>query len=336
MAEIEQEKDQVSFQEDPERYCQIIYAEALKRQDDLRDINQENRTFFEGRDKQLETRAANTKVRRSTLFIHELTPAIETRVGEVLARLKEHDNPLFTRPTDPRATPAQKDEAQFIGHTIHQQMRNCGYMTDTFSEHITAAEIYRSPAALKVFWSTQTKRVPFVVRPGDPLSPVKFRLVPTGRPTVQYLWPEEFLYEPLTSLFQDDSTYSIHAMWLPYHELMARAVEFGYDTELIKKYRDEAEQTEPTETKHRDSQRDEVAEDQGVPIDRGYRDGKYLLTENYIVTYTQTGLEIMNLVVMVGNKYKIKEGRAPLRGLKHPFVVITANRLPGTLEASRP
>jgi hypothetical protein len=336
-------KKKVSHSEDKLRYCQLIYSEARKREQDLRDVNLENRMFFEGKDEILTKRKQNSRVERSSIFVHELTPAIETRIGEAISRLKENVPPLVAHPVVEDADDQQKEQAAWIATSIYEQMMQCGYMPGGFREHILAAEIQRSPAALKVYWEEETEKIPEVVkRPIQgklemffPLvfrREVVFRKESGGRPTAQYLWPEEFLYEPHISRFQRDSDYAIHAMWLRFEELMNRAKEFGYSITKINSIKEELQQIDTVGDTRQDSARDELAELQGIPIEPGYQDGKYLLCENYILNYDDSGNEHIDLVVTVGNKEIVYERRNYYRGLRYPFVLASANPMPGTLE----
>lgn len=334
-------KDGVDYNEDKLRYCQLIYAEARRREQDLRDTNIENRLFYEGRDAVLTRRKANTRVQRSSIFIHELTPAIDTRVGEAISRLKENQPaltayPLITDPSD-----EQKEQTSWIADTIYEQMTDCGYITNGFREHVTAAEIQRSPAALKVSWEEKTERIPEQVKFSLPGimgyffsgNRVSFRRERRGQPSTQYLWPEEFLYQPHISHFQNDSEHTLHALWLPFHELVSRAKIFGYDLKKIYGLKEELKQVDAVGDTKEGSARDDLAREQGFPIEPGYQDGRYLIVENYILTYDEAGDEHIDLVVTYGNQEIVFERRDYYKGLRFPFVLALANPMPGTLES---
>lgn len=342
---LDLEIDNISFEESPLKFCQHIYSESLNRYEDLEPINIENRLFYEGQDKNLDERKNNTRVVRSSIFIPLLTPAIDTRCGDVISRLEEREFPVRFTSSTKKPTDIEKDQADWIEKTITGQMRDCGYLTDIFKEHMLAAEMYRTPAAVKVGWENGTKRVAELSEPslfeqaralatGKQIKPkVRFVNKDIGRPYVEYLYPEEFLYQPYISMFQEDSTYAMHALWLPYNELEVRAKELNYDLDKIRQFRDDVNNTESSKSgESHESERDKVADEKEVPYDDGYRDGKFLLVENYILTYSDDGDEVIRLVVTVGNKHIVYNRKTPFQGIRFPFVTLVANRLPGTIE----
>lgn len=332
--ELDIKFDQISFEEDPLKFCQFIYAEALERHKTLQPINVENRLFYEGQDRVLDERRNNKRVIRSALFIPELTPAIDTRVGDIISKVEEREFPVTIRPHSQSATSEEKNSAAWIEYKIGTQMRDCGYLSDILKEHITAAEIYRSPSTIKVSWeNTYSKKAKLKLNPNPFGKPgVVFEdTYNGGRPYVEYLYPEEFLYQPYISIFERDSTYCMHVMWLPYHDLVARAKEQKYDLKKIEEYKDEIINHEGDKD-NKESERDEVADERDVPHDNGYRDEKFLLIENYIVTYKENGSESIKQVVTFGNKHIVKKRNAPERGIKFPFIPVVANKLPGTIE----
>ena len=335
-------KDGVDYNEDKLRYCQLIYAEARRREQDLREVNTENRLFFEGRDSVLTRRKSNSRVLRSSIFVHELTPAIDTRVGEAISRLKENQPAMVAYPLTTDPTDEQKEQASWIANTIYEQMIDCGYIPGGFREHVTAAEIQRSPAALKVSWEEKTERIPEVVKFSIPGiigylfgggDRVSFRRERTGQPVTQYLWPEEFLYQPHISRFQEDSEYVLHPLWLPFQELVSRAKMLGYDLKKIHRLKEELKSVDAVGDSKEGSARDDLAREQDLPIEPGYQDGKYLIVENYILTYDEAGDEYIDLVVTYGNQEIVFERKDYYKGLRFPFVVASANPMPGTLES---
>jgi len=334
-------KDGVDYQEDKLRYCQLIYAEARRREQDLRDVNTENRLFFEGRDSVLARRKSNSRVIRSSIFVHELTPAIDTRVGEAISRLKENQPALTAYPLADEPTDEQKEQASWISNRIYEQMIDCGYITAGFREHVTAAEIQRSPATVKVSWEEKMERIPQKVKFSIPGiigyflngDRVSFRRERIGQPTAQYLWPEEFLYQPHISRFQGDSEYALHPLWLPFQELVSRAKMLGYDLKKIYKGKEELKGADAIGDSKEGSARDDLAREQDLPIEPGYQDDKYLIVENYILTYDEAGDEHIDLVVTFANREIVFERRDYYKGLRFPFVLALANPMPGTLES---
>ena len=334
----------VSYEDDPTKFCQQIYEESSKRAEDLAPINEENRLFYEGIDDRLRTRGANTRVVRSNLFIHEMTPGIDTRISDVISRIDEEKEPLFVKPNFDELTPAQKDQKTFIERQLNIDLRESGYLTDVFREHVTAAEIYRSPSAVKVGWGRGHRMVPEAVIPTAeevadayamqrpiPTPKVKFVKKEISGPFVDWIPPDQFLYEPGRSDYYKTSRYSIHANWMTWDELFAEATTQDWDIEKIKRFKAETE-NEYSETGKKESHQEVIEAAKETPLRKGFKDNKVLVTENYISTYDPLGREKVNLAVMVGNKVLVRNKASIYMALKYPFVPIVANRLPGTIE----
>jgi len=340
MSEIKVQREQIDLDADPLKYCQCIYEESRKRQEDLAPVNEDNRLFFEGVDPALKKLGSDPKIERSNQFFQEIAPAVETIVGHAVAALKERDVPLTAMPRVNKPTPDLKDQANWIALEIVQQMKEDDYITDKFTEHILASEIQRTPAALKVGWRQDNVRIPELtiterfrgLLMGERVS---FKQKQTGRPYVEYLWPEEFLYEPFISDFYSDSHHVIHAQWMYYHEILAFAKEQNYNVKKIKRFHEKLQKLikdGKTEISG-ESQRDSLYEKRGTPIEKAYRDGKYLIAENYILDYDDDGNETIRLIVVIGNEEIIYKGRTKIHGIRWPFIVLTSTRLPGTLES---
>ena len=333
-----------SFEDDREEFLKEIYRVEAQRNDDLRIINLENRQFYELKDKILEQRALNPNVKRSAIFVPELTQAVDARVGSAVAKLEQSDPAMVCRPRGKNAPAPVKDAASEIGVEIYQQMRDCGYLPDIFEEHSRSAEIHRTPSVLKIFWRHDQKEVPVkrkrqpmglmdamrMLMPGGLPEEVVWERQDQGSPWVQWLHPEDFLYEQSVSS-PDEMRYMGHRMWLEYDELIALAAEQGYDMKKIRAYREECQAAKGEETA-KDSMRDEEQTDKETPWDVGYRDNKYLVIEWYVKTFDEAGNKQMNLCVMLGNKYLIKDGAPDHKGFDFPFVFLVLNRLPGTME----
>jgi len=338
------EYDHVTLESDPKKFCKMICAEALTHQQTLRDINVKNRAFYEGNDEQLEKRAANREVERSCLFVNELKPAIDTRISGVMTKLEELQEPIVARPKKQDPTPAEKEQAKWIGLQLSQQLRDCGYLNEVFEEQITAAEIYRSPSAVKVDWEEYVEDEPVVIRPSWPeralaiatRSPVpedrvEFRQVRKGRPTVQWIESDEFLYEPQCSNLDRDCGYAIHATYLKYHDIVSYAKQFDWDMKKIQIFKGECDAQDKAGEADT-STRDELQKERDVSMERGYRDGKMLLAEIYISVYSDDGAEKTRKIVFLGDKFIVKDEIQPMRGIKYPFEIARCNPLPGTLE----
>jgi hypothetical protein len=335
--------DNVSYEKEPEKYCQLIYDEASKRNDDLSDINEENRLFYEGTDEILENRNSDTRVKRSALFVHETTPAIDTRIGDVVSRLEGFgENPLFVRFNGTEPTPAEKDQLIFIEQQLNRDLRDSNYLTDVFREHILAAEIYRTPSTVKVGWGRGHKMVPQAIIPSDdeiidaatrgktpPTPQVRFVKRKIDGPFVEWLPPDQFLYEPNRSDYFQTSRYSIHRMWMSWDELFAEAEDNGWDIDKIRQLKEAKENLSDDGTS---THQEEIDEANQVAIQKGFKEGKVLVTENYIITYDKQEREKTNLAVMVGNKELVFNGPSTIMAFKFPFVPVVAHRLPGTIE----
>lgn len=348
MADKEQElkitRDAVTFEDDPEEYCKMVYAEALKHNDTLSSINLENRLFYEGVDKKLEDRKNDLLVERSALFIHELKPAIDTRISDVVTKTEEREFPITFRPEEHSPTQEQTEQAGFIERVINEQMRDCGFLSEGFKDYILAAEMYRTPATVKVAWENVYEKRPVVHTPSEEDvraaverggTPPRTRVVwenrfKGGRPYVELMAPDEFLYEPSVTDFQRESEYAIHAVWVSWGKLFSMAKEYEWDIKTLKKYKAEIDSADDTE--NTEAFNDDLQAERGIEMEKGYRDGKILLGEFYINTYDDTGEEVVYQVVMVGNKYKIHNAKSPWRGIKFPFVPVTPNRMPNSLE----
>ena len=350
--ELFTQKDTATFEDDPVEYCKRIYAEARRRNDDLKEINRENRLLYEGIDENLEKRKSDPNVERSSVFVPELKPAIDTRVSSVITKVEEREFPVTFRPDYENPTPEQKDQALNIERIINGQLRECGYLSggdetddSIFKDHILSAEMYRSPSTVKVGWESVYEKEPQVIEPSEqeiegafavgrtpPAPTVRFiDKYKGGRPVVDLLEPDEFLYEPGISNFQKDSEYAIHAIWVSWSKLMSMAQEFNWDIKKLKKLKEEIIDSDSggeTEERFEDS----VEGEKGIGFQHGIRDGKILITENYVRIYNEAGEEEIHQAVMVALKEIISNKRAPHKGIKFSFVPLTSNRLPGTIE----
>lgn len=337
--------DSVTFEDDPTTFCQTIYAEALRRQEDLQETNKCNRLLYEGIDTVLEDRENDPLVKRSALFIPEVTPAIDTRIGNALTRLEEKDKPLTVVPRSQNPTQEEKEQAGQIEHELNRQLRECGYLTGGVREHWLGAEIYRSPSCVMVDWREDIEEIPEPVQPTlieiatalirgrIPRTKVKWIRKDVGNPYVEWLYPDEFLYEPNRSDYQRDSRYTIHAIWVDQHELMAMSEEQSWKTDKVRKF---ISGTGVSNDNSEEAQRDKIEEEKDTPFEKGFKDGKYLVAEFYVATFNLAGEEEVTKVVMIGDKEIVFEkpfrGLRGARGQKFPFVPISINQLPGTIE----
>ena len=344
--DLKHKKDGHSLEDDPIEFCQAIYKEASQRIDDLRERCLENLSIYEGKDAALDARKNNPDVVRSSMFIPLLKPAIDTRFAELLSKLEERRNPITVRPKKQNPSNEEKDKCVWIANELFKQAQECGYLFDVLADHILGAEIY-PVSAVKVGWRDVKEVVPEVVEPNPmvsllgaligrpPESPkVIFKTKSKGTPYVDWIYPEDFLYQPMVSQFKD-SSYVGHRLWLFEHEVYAMAEELDWKKEELDKYIQEAKDNENAgvegSTAHR-SMRDQDAENRGFPYDEGYLDGKFLIVEWYITAYDDDGEEYIRQVTTIGNRNIVKNKRNEFKGIRVPFVLATQNKLPGTFE----
>jgi len=341
--DLDFKRDGVSFDEDPLKFCQTIYDEAAERADTLGPINVDNMAFYEGIDSNLKARKENAKVKRSAIYVHELTPAVDTRVGAPIAKIEEQKVPVSVKPRNQNPTEEEKAQALEIEFSLNQQLRAAGYLTDIFREHALAAEIQRSPSIVKVGWNNDTEEVPVkkMLPKWEALgallggrSPVQvvWEKRDIGAPYVEWMHPEDILYEPGCSSV-DDGKYLIHRMWLEKHEIMAMAREFDFDEKVMREFNTMSDNPEePGDYSSNNSQRDEIEDERGTSFRDTYRDGKYLVTENFIVHYDDDGQKTVTRCWVLGNKLLAKKEPSPYRGMTFPAVALVMNRIPGTTE----
>ena len=334
--------DDVTFEKEPEKFCKMIYEEALQRQEDLRPINVENREFYEGRDEMLEKRKDDPMVQRTAIFVNEIQPAIHTRVSSVVGKVAERPYVLTARPRRSDPTPKESAQARWIAQEVEQQLRDCGYLDDGYREHMLAAEIQRSPSTVKVDWEEYSENEAYPVEPsmmeqlgsymrgnGTPGPRVEWRRVRKGRPKIEWLSPDEFLYEPNVDSL-NHMAYCIHATYKRYHEVVALAKEFGWDESLIKSTWEKLRSDSATGDD--ESINDELEDSRGPGYDCGYQDDKILLAEIYLSTYNDAGEEDIMQIVFLGNEVVLSSKLSPYKGVRFPFVPMMVNRLPGTIE----
>ncbi len=341
-------KDKVSFFEQPEDFVRACYQEAKKRNDELHDINVENQLFYEGYDEILEARKRDNIVQRSALFVPELTPAINSRVARAVSKVEQEEFPVHFRPMRRDLTSDEREQVSWIRKEINQTLREIGYLSSGFQEHIMGAEIYRVPSTVKVGWENITYEEPYVHKKfrgfrdfiwelnnrfvrgepvPDPSPTVRYRTVSEGRPFVEWLEPTRFLYEPGVSRLEN-SLYVLEQSWLPFHKLMAVAHEQRWDVDLIRKYHEEIE-----EALHGDKK--SVDADVQAELGHGYdvENNTILVVEGYIKIYDDHYQPHIREIVMIGDKYIVKNERSAFRLIEWPYVPITANHMPGTIEA---
>ncbi len=352
--ELKTKFDGVTLEDKPEAYLRTIFAEAVDYQEQkLRDVNSENRLFYEGFDQQLEDRANDKEIVRSSLFINELKPAIDVRVAGVLTKIEETGTPIVVKPRGDDPTPEEMAQAKLIERRITKQMRDSGYLANIFEEHITGSEIFRSPSAVKVGWKREKIRSPRVITPTEqeqqiaasqgkeiPLPRVEYQDKEVGKPYVEWLDPDEFLYDPHCSDLERDCSYTIHQSYMFWHDIVSLAREMDWDMDKVQSYRDLVDednsdadggsgQGDSADKSIRDGLRDGRGE--STP-DRAFRDGKILVAQFNIPTYNDNGDREMRTYVFLGDRTIISEETNELEEIGHPYIVARSNPLPGRLE----
>lgn len=347
----ELKKDSFSIDDNPDEYLSAVYSEAKDRATQLHDINVENQGFYEGTDQELEKRRADKRVERSAIFVPLMKPAIDTRVSNVITRLDRNEQNAIFRPANLNASDEDREQAAMITGRIADQMRDSGYITDIVQEHILGAEIYRSPSCVKVGWEARWERV--AVKQNRFQNAKQYlgalytalmnaqdipSLTPEvsfvdkyqgGRPYATWLEPGRWLYEPNVSTFTEDTTYTIDAVYLTYQKLLAMAQREGWDTTKIEANKEELQAGESAE---RLSIKEEVQSEHGTPYGNE-KPGEILLTETYVVRYDDDGRRSYHIYVRIADKYIIHDEPAESELIGFPFVPITANRMPGSIEA---
>lgn len=347
----ELKKDSFSIDENPDEFLSACYSEAQDRATQLHDINVENQGFYEGTDQELEKRRGDKRVERSAIFVPLTKPAIDTRVSNVITRLDRNEQNAIFRPANLNATDEEREQAADITGRIADQMRDSGYITDIVREHVLGAEIYRSPSCVKVGWEPRWERVAVkrnrfsstmqyisalsmaLMRGGeipDPVPQVTFEeKYQGGRPYATWLEPGRWLYEPNVSSFNEDTTYTIDAVYLTYQKLLAMAKREGWDTSKIEANKDELQAGESSE---RLSIKEKVQSELGTPYGNE-KPGEILVTETYVVRFDEVGRRSHHIYVRIADKYIIHEQPTESELIGFPFVPITANRMPGSIEA---
>lgn len=354
-SKIETEHLDVEFSE-RDKFCETAFEEAWDRHEEIRDIDIENQEFYEGRDTLLDERKSNKRVARSSIFVNEAKPAVDTRIANALARTEQGKSTITGRPFIKNASEEDRLQAMGIAEDLTTELREIGYLTDIFREHIAAAEMYRSPSAVKVTWEPnfemEAVKVPrgplnaFIdniaaaFRSGGALPQqedrVEFRRrINGGKPVVTWLPPGQFLYQPNVSRFHEDSIYVIQAEFLPFHIIMKKAVENSWDVAKLEQFKQENDSDMDSDAPvNRDSIDEEIKDNQGIAYKEATKNGDMLLTETIVVEYdADTGEKSYHTVVRVGNKHTISDEPLEPKAIGFPYSIIAANRTPGTLES---
>ena len=75
-----------------------------------------------------------------------------------------------------------------------------------------------------------------------------------------------------------------------------------------------------------------IKNEEGPELRSGYLDGKFLVAEFYVRQYDDDGTILIFQVQMIGNKLIVSNKKTPYKGLQLPFVALSANPFPGSIE----
>ena len=342
--ELEREIDETSYESDPLAYCKAIYAEAIERYEQLLPINVENQDFYEGRDPDLDKRKNDPRVRRSAIFVHELTPAVDAIVGDIISTLEQQDMPVRIRPREENADEDTRNMVSTIERKINQQMRDCGYLTRVLRDQTLASQVYRSPATVKIDWCEKTEEyaeaIPIMERmvsavkalvrgKKPPSKAVRWRRRKVGYPEVCYLKPEQFLYEPNVVLSKGAYKIAVYNLDTAGVVSYVKAWD-NHDKEQLQEFIDSPGGGEDA-TKQAVS--DIVRSDEGTQTAKTVQQiGPHRVCENWITTYDSDGYRHENVAVTIDDKYLVYNGPAPYKGIESVFVSVVPRPLPGQPE----
>lgn len=342
--ELEREIDDISYEEQPLDYCKQIYAEAIERYEQLLPINVENQNFYEGRDTDLEMRRNDPRVRRSAIFVHELTPAVDSIVGDIISTLEQKDLPVRFRSNSENPSEEERNQVSEIESRINQQMRECGYLTSVFREQALASQIYRSPATVKVDWCEKTeeyaevvpmmervvKAIKNIARGRKPESAsIRWRRRKVGYPEVCYLKPEQFLYEP--NVLLSKGAYKIAVYNLDTAGVVSYVKSWdGYDKKELQSFIDNPGGGDDVTNR---AVSDIVRSDEGTETTKTVQQiGPHRVCENWINTYDSDGYLHQMVAVTIDDRFLVYNGKAPYKGVKSTFVSVVPRPIPGQPE----
>ena len=308
------------------KFIQDCYTEAKQRSDELRSVNVENLEFFLGIDKNAEEEARkHPLVKQSRLFIPEISPAIHNRRARIVSALETSEFPIKIRPAAENPSAEDRTKAASIERRINTQLRDCGYLTGGFEEQFIAAEIFRSPAAVKVIWERPDDKEAVLRK--EAVTSVQYRKqYPNGRPVVQMLEVDRFLYEPNIDYFYN-SSYAFDCIWEPYEKALSLCRRMGWNTKKMRQVKDDIRNAERSQK----TVSEEASESAGMPVSYWYQEGEVLIAEGYLSVVDNDGSVSRRRTVMVGDRHIVHDEKANIL-TPLPFAVVTANKLPGSIE----
>lgn len=338
-------------EEDALKYYLAAYKEADKYNQGLRARVIENREFYDGIDKELQKRASNPNVVRSSLYIHELRPAIDTREAAVLDRIDEDNTPVRLRPLeeyDIEDYPYESEEEILemipkIEDDLNRQLRESGYLSSVFRKHFHGAEL-QPISVVKAGIEEKKGQIAKVKRlkPNPAklmLHLLKYQSMPPPEYKTYYEYGtisvkayvewcdwDEILYDPKV-IDVKQLRYVIHRQWLNWNELVATCNDLGVPERKLRKIKESGGENEESQKKIGE----EIQEDESDDLDRGYKDGKYLFAEMWFKHYDGEQLNY-RVMYVVKNALIVKDKVTPYPGLEFPFDFMVAHEKLGTLE----
>ena len=333
LAKHEVKRDNVVFERDPLRFCQMAYDEAVTFNDENADKVAENRAFYDGYDDVLDRRANDPNVVRSALFIHEARPAIDTRFSSVVDRLEEDAMPVRMTLDDEHA---DDDELQVIveekTEKLNEQMRP--FFRNVLYDYFMGGEL-QPISVVKAYYNEEYEWVPrqnLVMSPGKlavkylnkllnrqqipEIKTVYDYKLKDASPRAEWLDWCEFLYDPQAKSL-DDCKYVIHRRWVTWNDLVNMADQRDFyeaGMRQIKNMEGDNDSLDPVTSESVDEKKDGRRA-------KGRKEGMILLCEFWVKTYDKNGREYIRVVTIGNSKVMLKNEPSPYRGLRYPFAI---------------
>lgn len=356
MANYESKIEDSPYQPNDDEAKLKFYLAAYRKADTynakLRTRVVENRLFYDGVDDMLEQRRNDPDVTRSSLFIHELRPAIDTREAAFLDRIDEDLVPVRLKVQDeydlkdyPYETEEEITEmVPKLEEELNRQMRDCGYLTRILMEQFHGAEL-QPISFIKVGIEEKKGNIPRFRRIKPDMTKlavhlIKYRSLPPPEYTTEYEYGtvsyniytdfrdwDEILYDPEV-INESQLRYIIDRQWLTWNELVAKCEDLEINPKILDDLKvDEGGENEEVEPKVSEEIKEEEDDDWIV----GYKNGKYLFCEMWFKHFENGRLTYRTMYV-VKNKKILKDMLSPYPGISFPFNSMVAHPKLGSLE----
>lgn len=329
-----------SFWDDPVVFCQGLYDKYDEYNKTVRDRVIENREFYEGFDQQLEDRKNNARTVRSSAFVHELRPAIETANSVILDAAMQQENPMkMTRTRDSEDTP---DHITRMEEKLNEIMRETGVLNVKFQEVLNGGALMPIVAA-KVGWETREGWVYRKAKPTEMLGQMVQYFATMGQsrppekikkewgtvysgPYCEILDSDEFLYDDEADSL-DSCEAVVHRRWMSWNEFVNYLIDNNFDDSRLDKIREELKLAAG------DTENDPITDEIKADIEgrsKYYQGGKVLVCEFWVPVFDKDGRQQMRVFVMAANKYRLSRGRfgslSPWDKIRYPFVTLAFNK----------